>query len=46
MRVLLVEDEFTSRVLLKEILSPYGECDIAVDGLEAIHAFLLAWREE
>ncbi len=46
MRVLIVEDEFTSRILLKEILSPYGDCDIAVDGEEALQAFSLAWEEE
>ncbi len=44
MRVLIAEDEFTSRILLKEILSLYGDCDIAVNGEEAVHAFRLAWE--
>lgn len=39
MKTLIVEDDFTSRKLLKAILSPFGECDIAVNGLEAIEAF-------
>jgi two-component system chemotaxis response regulator CheY len=39
MRVLIVEDDFTSRKLLQTILSPYGECDIAVNGVEAVEAF-------
>lgn len=39
MKVLIVEDDFTSRKLLQTILSPYGECDIAVNGKEAVEAF-------
>ncbi len=42
MRVLIVEDDFISRNLLQKILSPYGECDIAVDGKEAIEAYKLS----
>lgn len=45
MRILIVEDEFVSRRVLKEFLSPYGECDMVVDGEEAIEAFRLAWEE-
>ncbi|KHK03582.1 response regulator [Desulfovibrio sp. TomC] len=39
MRVLVVEDDFTSRKILQKILAPYGEVDIAVNGLEAVEAF-------
>ena len=39
MRVLVVEDDFTSRKILQKILGPYGEVDIAVNGLEAVEAF-------
>lgn len=39
MRFLVVEDDFTSRRLLQKMLSPYGECDIAVNGEEALTAF-------
>ena len=46
MRVLIVEDDFVARRVLKEILSPYGECDIVVDGEEAVQAFRLAWEDE
>ena len=42
MKVLIVEDDFTSRKLLQSILSPYGECDVAVNGKEAVDAFSLA----
>jgi len=45
MRILIVEDEFVSRRVLKEYLSPYGDCDVVVDGEEAIEAFRLAWDE-
>lgn len=45
MRILIVEDDLGSRKLLQTILSPYGECDIAVDGEEALEAFKLAWKE-
>ncbi len=45
MRVLIVDDDFISRRLLQKILSSYGDCDIAVDGAEAIRAFELAWSE-
>ncbi len=39
MRTLIVEDDFTSRVLLQTFLSQYGECHIAVNGKEAVTAF-------
>ncbi len=42
MRVLIVEDDFVSRKFLNKMLSAYGECDIAVDGKEAVEAFQLA----
>jgi two-component system, chemotaxis family, chemotaxis protein CheY len=42
MHVLIVEDDFVSRNILHRILSVYGECDIAVDGLEAVEAFSMA----
>ncbi|MBZ2171032.1 response regulator [Nitratidesulfovibrio sp. SRB-5] len=42
MRVLIVEDDFTSRKYLQTILSPYGACDIAVSGVEAVEAFATA----
>ncbi|HOO45259.1 MAG TPA: response regulator [Deltaproteobacteria bacterium] len=45
MKTLIVEDDFTSRLLLQQILNPYGECHIAKDGKEAIEAYMLAWAE-
>lgn len=45
MRILIVEDDFIARKMMKTFLSPYGDCDVAVDGEEGIQAFRLAWEE-
>jgi two-component system chemotaxis response regulator CheY len=42
MKCLIVEDDFISRRILKELLSSYCECDIAVNGEEAVTSFQLA----
>lgn len=42
MRFLIVDDEFICRKLLQVILSEHGECDTAVNGVEAVEAFQLA----
>jgi len=41
-RTLIVEDDFTSRLLLQTFLAHYGECHVAVNGKEAVEAFRLA----
>lgn len=46
MRVLIVEDDFTSRKLLSALLTPFGECDIATNGVEAVEAVGMAIEEE
>ena len=46
MKALIVEDEFITRKIIQKILSEYGNCDVAVDGEEAINAFNLAWEEK
>ena len=38
MNILVVEDDFISRKLLCRYLDPHGECDVAVNGVEAISA--------
>jgi two-component system chemotaxis response regulator CheY len=45
MRILIVEDDFVSRRVMQEYLTPFGVCEIAVSGPEAIEAFRVAWRE-
>ena len=46
MKTLIVEDDFTSRLLLQASLSAYGECHIAVNGKEAVEAFRTAREGE
>jgi two-component system, chemotaxis family, chemotaxis protein CheY len=38
MKTLIVEDDFTSRLLLQELLKGYGPADAAVNGQEAVDA--------
>lgn len=45
MRILIVEDEFTSRKLLTALLSDFGECDTASDGMECVDTFKSALDE-
>lgn len=42
MKSLIVEDDFTSRLLMQKFLAPYGESHVAVNGNEAIEAFTQA----
>ena len=42
MKCLIAEDHLLSRRILKEFLSPQFDCDIAVNGQEAIDSFQLA----
>ena len=42
MKSLIVEDDFTSRLLMQKFLAPYGESHVAVNGNEAIEAFTYA----
>jgi two-component system chemotaxis response regulator CheY len=45
MRTLVVEDDFISRKIMKEILSGYGGCDVVIDGNEAVQTFRMAVEE-
>jgi two-component system, chemotaxis family, chemotaxis protein CheY len=42
MKILIAEDDFISRKFMLRFLSKYGECDVTVDGEEAIEAFSMA----
>ena len=46
MKSLIVEDDFTSRLLMQKILSPYGDSHVAVNGNEALSAFKNAINSE
>lgn len=45
MRILIAEDDLVSRRYIGKILAQYGECDITVDGMEALDAYLLSIKE-
>ncbi len=45
MRILIAEDDLVSRNFMSKFLSRYGECDLVVDGLETIDAFLMALKD-
>jgi two-component system chemotaxis response regulator CheY len=46
MRILIAEDDSTSIKFMYKFLSKYGQCDIAVDGMETVDTFITALREE
>lgn len=46
MRILIADDDFMARRILKELLSPLGDCDIVVNGGEAIQAFRLSLEDK
>jgi two-component system chemotaxis response regulator CheY len=46
MRILVAEDDRLSRIFLKKFLSRYGECDVAVDGMEALDCFMDAIKQK
>ena len=39
MQALVVEDDFTSRLLLQKMLARYADCDMAENGREALEMF-------
>lgn len=46
LKILVTEDDFTSRKVIKLMLSRYGQVDIAVNGEEAIEAVMLSFEGE
>jgi two-component system chemotaxis response regulator CheY len=44
MKTLIVEDDFTSRLLLQELLRSYGPCEVAVNGKLAVAAVASALK--
>ncbi|NLT57594.1 MAG: response regulator transcription factor [Clostridiales bacterium] len=45
MKILIAEDDLVSRNFLSQFLARYGDCDLVVDGLEALDAFLIALKD-
>lgn len=46
MRILIAEDDHASSKFMQVFFSKYGECGVAFDGLEAVHAFIKALEEK
>ena len=42
MKTLIVDDDFTSRLLLRECLKSFGPCHLAVNGKEGVEAVRIA----
>lgn len=42
MKILIAEDDFASRYLLQTLVSKYGSCDVAVNGIEAVELYKMA----
>ena len=42
MKVLIAEDDFASRKFMPRFFEKYGECDVTVDGREAVEAYTMA----
>ncbi|MCL2051280.1 MAG: response regulator [Lachnospiraceae bacterium] len=45
MRILIAEDDFASRKFMQKYLSNFGDCDITIDGEEAVEAFRMALED-
>jgi len=45
LKILIVEDEFISRTLLRGMLAPFGNCHVAVNGKEAIDVIGRSYEE-
>ncbi len=46
MKFLIVDAEFDTRAASQQLLSAYGECHVALNGLEALNAFVRAHRDK
>ena len=46
MKILLAEDDLVTRKFMTNFLSKYGECDVTVDGMEAVDAFMMALEDD
>jgi len=42
-QVLLAEDDAPARLTLETFFAPYGDCDVAVDGKQAVDTFRASW---
>lgn len=45
MRILIAEDDYVNRRFLFKFFSQYGDCDMVVNGEEAVKAFILSLED-
>ncbi|MEO5333820.1 MAG: response regulator [Magnetococcus sp. YQC-5] len=45
MKILIADDELNNRILMREYLTPWGQCDLVVSGEEVVEAFELSASE-
>lgn len=45
MKILIAEDDFVSRKFIFKFMSQFGDCDVTVDGMEAIEVFLMSLED-
>ena len=45
MKILIAEDDIIGRKLLEKFLQDFGECHVAVDGIEALEKFISSYEE-
>jgi len=45
-KILIAEDDLVSRKYLSKVLSNYGDCDLVIDGLEAVDAYMMSMSEK
>jgi two-component system chemotaxis response regulator CheY len=46
MRILIAEDDFASRKFMQKYLTNFGDCDITIDGEEAVEALKMALEDD
>ena len=46
MRILIAEDDYVNRRFLFKFFSQYGDCDMVVNGEEAVTAFMFSLEED
>ena len=46
MKILIAEDDRTSRIFMEKFMSKYGDCEVAVDGMEALDLFMEAFKKD
>lgn len=46
LKILVAEDDFMVRQVIRDILEQFGAVDIVVNGEEAVQAFRVAWRKQ